>query len=113
MNKYGQARRKVQQLISDLDEDIKGLVDCEFIVSPLATFDELATTHSEEYIRRFLDGRQTELEQRNVGFPWSLSGVDRALSSVGGTMAAACDVCEIWQARNKEGLPPWAAHVGK
>lgn len=83
----------------------------EFVVSPLATFDELATTHCKDYIQRFLDGEQTEQEQRNVGFPWSKEGVDRALSSVGGTVAAACDVCEIWQARSKQGIPPWAAHI--
>lgn len=83
----------------------------EFFVSPLATFQELATTHSKDYIQRFLGGEQTDQEQRNVGFPWSQEGVDRALSSVGGTMAAACDVCEVWQARNKQGIPPWAAHI--
>lgn len=113
MKKYGQVRRKLQDLISDLDQEKQKLVDCHFCVSPLATFEDLATTHSKEYIQRFLDGRQTDLEQRNVGFPWSQQGVDRALSSVGGTMAAARDVCELWKARNKEGIPPWAAHVGK
>jgi acetoin utilization deacetylase AcuC-like enzyme len=83
----------------------------EFLVSPLATFEELATTHSEEYIQRFLKGDQTEREQRNVGFPWSQEGVDRASSSVGGTMAAACDVCEVWKAQQKRGLAPWGAHI--
>jgi acetoin utilization deacetylase AcuC-like enzyme len=66
----------------------------EFIVSPLASVEELSTTHDRQYIHRFLTGNQTEAEQRNVGFPWSPQGVDRALSSVGGTVAAACFVCE-------------------
>ena len=90
----------------------------EFVVSPLATVDELETTHCKDYIQRFLNGQQSEKEQRNVGFPWSREGVDRALSSVGGTLAAACSVCDELERRNIESssssgleMPPWAAHV--
>jgi acetoin utilization deacetylase AcuC-like enzyme len=83
----------------------------EFIVSPLATVEELTTTHSPEYVERFLTGDQTELEQRNVGFPWSHQGVKRATSSVGGTLAAACNVCDVWKSQKQSGLPPWGAHV--
>ena len=87
------------------------MYDTEFVVSPLATVEELATTHSPDYIQRFITGNQTQQEQRNVGFPWSLEGVDRALSSVGGTMAAACHVCDIWTLQKQKGLAPWSAHV--
>ena len=66
----------------------------EFRVSPLATIEDLTTTHCPEYVARFLRGDQTEAEQRNVGFPWSEAGADRAISSVGGTVAAACAVCD-------------------
>ena len=58
-------------------------VTCEIRKSPLATMDELITTHSLDYVQRFLAGNQTQQELRNVGFPWSLQGVDRALSSTG------------------------------
>jgi acetoin utilization deacetylase AcuC-like enzyme len=84
----------------------------------------LETTHAPEYIARFLRGDQTEREQRNVGFPWSQQGVDRALSSVGGTLAASCSVCEELLERHRRRRPnvhpsesgvnmmaPWAAHV--
>jgi acetoin utilization deacetylase AcuC-like enzyme len=74
----------------------------DFQVSPLSTFEELSTTHDPTYIRRFLEGDQTELEQRNVGFPWSPSGVNRALSSVGGTLAAACFVCDQQRKRQQQ-----------
>jgi acetoin utilization deacetylase AcuC-like enzyme len=87
------------------------LLFIEFLVSPLATVEELETTHSPEYIQRFFKGDQTEKEQRNVGFPWSPAGVDRATSSVGGTMAAACNVCDVWRIQKKRGLAPWGAHV--
>jgi len=107
----------------------------EFVISPLATVQELETTHDAEYISRFLKGDQTEQEQRNVGFPWSIQGVDRALSSVGGTLAATCAVCDELDRRQKQQqrqqqkqgrkndnleemdvpssirMAPWAAHV--
>ena len=55
---------------------------------------DLAGTHSPSYIDRFLNGNQTKEELRNVGFPWSLQGVNRTLSSVGGTVAAARSICD-------------------
>ena len=46
-----------------------------------------------EYIKRFLCNMLTARENRNIGCPWSPEGVKRALSSVGGTVAAAHAVC--------------------
>jgi hypothetical protein len=46
-----------------------------------------------EYIKRFMCNMLTVRENRNIGFPWSPEGVKRALSSVGGTVAAAHAVC--------------------
>ena len=92
----------------------------------MATFEELSTTHDPNYITRFLEGDQTEQEQRNVGFPWSPAGVNRALSSVGGTLAAACFVCDRLRQQQQQLLssneslsssppqhfpPSWAAHI--
>jgi acetoin utilization deacetylase AcuC-like enzyme len=61
--------------------------------SPLVAGNDLRTTHCPEYIKRFLCNMLTERENRNIGFPWSPAGVKRALSSVGGTVAAAHAVC--------------------
>jgi acetoin utilization deacetylase AcuC-like enzyme len=110
MDKYGKVRKLVQQLLVDLPLDQQGKVRYEFLVSPLATIDELETTHCKDYIQRFMTGDQSEAERRNVGFPWSEQGVQRSLSSVGGTVAAACSVCEEWK-DNRSGMPPWSAHV--
>jgi acetoin utilization deacetylase AcuC-like enzyme len=110
MGKYGQVRKLVQQWLVDLPLDQQGKVRHEFRVSPLATIDELATTHGRDYIHRFMTGDQSEAERRNVGFPWSEEGVKRSLSSVGGTVAAACSVCEEWR-DNRSEIPPWGAHV--
>ena len=113
MEKY----RKVRMIAQSEIEKINDSNITRFIKSPLATFEELATTHSEEYIRRFLTGDQTEREQRNVGFPWSKQGVDRALSSVGGTLAATIDVCDALKLmkRNQNSFNEksmfWGAHV--
>ena len=104
MEKYRLVRERVQQTLmaeqqpqpqppqSTLTTTAPVVVD--LVVSPLATPEELRTTHDGAYIQRFLEGKMTEQELRNVGFPWSPEGVDRALSSVGGTVAAACFVCE-------------------
>mmetsp|Transcript_15341 Transcript_15341/g.30948 ORF Transcript_15341/g.30948 Transcript_15341/m.30948 type:complete len:459 (-) Transcript_15341:2002-3378(-) len=126
MEMYGKVRRRVQNLVSTLPASQQSIVQCDFRVSPLATVQELTTTHSHEYVKNFLSGNQTEAEIRNVGFPWSPSGVDRALSSVGGTVAAACSVCDAIRERKSEGstdrtdgdgsisevyAPTWSAHV--
>lgn len=121
---------KVSVILTSLSPSISLSLMIDFCVSPLATFEELSSTHDSTYIKRFLEGDQTEKEQRNVGFPWSTEGVDRALSSVGGTLAAACFVCEHERARrselvaegaitnssaalnsNRSSLPAWAAHI--
>lgn len=100
MEKYRHVRELVQQSIDD---------DTQFSVSPLSSRDELTTTHSPDYVERFLQGNLTEAEIRNVGFPWSPSGVQRALSSTGGTIAAACAVCEALP--QQQDSPIWAAQV--
>jgi acetoin utilization deacetylase AcuC-like enzyme len=122
MEKYRKVRDIVQNAILSLKDDSR--VHCEFRVSPVASVSELLTTHSEQYVQRFMNGDLTEEEIRNVGFPWSPSGVDRARSSVGGTVAAAVAVCQELQQRSnaKSSSGPydseridktccWGAHV--
>ena len=119
MDKYRRVRELVQSSIAPV-MSTNGLVHCEFRISPLATLAELVTTHSPAYVQRFMDGNLTEAEIRNVGFPWSPAGVDRARSSVGGTVAAAVAVCqELRRHRNHATLPAekkntrcfWGAHI--
>lgn len=102
MAKYGKVRRRVQEYVRShhhhhhINHNTRNdlAVDCQFAVSPLATVDELTTTHSSAYVRRYLEGHMTPAEERNVGFPWSPAGVERTLSSVGGTVAAARNVVQ-------------------
>ena len=77
-----------------------------FHESPLAKLDDLTTVHEESYVRRFLNGELSRDENRRIGFPWSPASVDRALSSTGGTIAAAHAVC-----RAGPSGPRFAGHV--
>lgn len=104
MEKYRQVRTLVQESIAN---DSDGIT--QYYVSPLCTWDDLITTHDADYIERFLTGDQTQGELRNVGFPWSVAGVKRALSSTGGTVAAACAVCDAIP--QQMAYPIWAAQV--
>lgn len=86
----------------------------EFCISPVATIEELTTTHSHDYVQKVMTGNLTEKEQRNVGFPWSEANVKRSTSSVGGTLAAASYVCKthtMADRNSKTYFAPWAAHV--
>lgn len=74
----------------------------EFRKSPLATIDQLSTTHDSNYISRYLTGRMTDRENRNIGFPWSEQHVNRSLSSVGGTVHAALSAWDEFVRRKTE-----------
>lgn len=92
MGKYRMVRQKLQKEYADIK-------NVEFFASPLATFEELTTTHCPKYVERYLKGDLTEMEVRRTGFPWSKEHVKRSISSVGGTIAAmravlgSADVC--------------------
>lgn len=95
MSKYKKVRKAVQAHVNNSEQQIQ----CELRVSPLATFEQLSTTHCTQYIQRYLSGQMTETENRNIGFPWSLQLVNRTLSSAGGTVAAAVDAYEEYLRR--------------
>lgn len=85
MEKYRKVRQTLQSELANA---------VVFHESPLVSEEELATTHCRGYINKFLTGaNMTDLEIRKIGFPWSKEGTYRALSSVGGTLAATRSVC--------------------
>ena len=56
--------------------------------------DRLLTDFSIKTLQdRYMVGDLTDQELRNVGFAWSIEGVNRSLSSTGGTVAAALSFC--------------------
>ena len=97
MEKYRLVRRQLQHILGP------GKL-ASFTVSPLATMEELRTTHCEDYVARYLSNQFTALENRRAGFPWSPENVNRSLSSVGGTLAAARRVLA-------DGGPRFAGHI--
>eukprot|EP00569_Conticribra_weissflogii_P003423 CAMPEP_0171333968 /NCGR_PEP_ID=MMETSP0878-20121228/4351_1 /TAXON_ID=67004 /ORGANISM="Thalassiosira weissflogii, Strain CCMP1336" /LENGTH=437 /DNA_ID=CAMNT_0011834987 /DNA_START=154 /DNA_END=1464 /DNA_ORIENTATION=- len=101
IGKYREVRISLQSKIEALSQDEQSRVDCDFRISPLATVEQLITTHDEHYVQRYLNGKMTELENRNIGFPWSLQHVNRTLSSVGGTVAAALSAWEKYCKRHE------------
>jgi len=86
MGKYKLVRESIQA-------HTQAATNIELEPSPLVRSADLRTTHCPEYIKRFLCNMLTPRENRNIGFPWSPASVKRALSSVGGTVAAAHAVC--------------------
>ena len=86
MEKYRMVREGLQSRFSSDNRVL-------FMPSPLSTPAELQTTHCPQYIERYLSGNLTLMEIRRVGFPWSIAGVQRTISSVGGTVAAMRAVC--------------------
>lgn len=117
MTKYRKVRERIQSKLSSQNQN---KVHGSFRISPLVSVQDLALTHCEEYISRYIKGQQTQDEFRNVGFPWSIEGVARSLSSTGGTVAAAKAVCDAKRLSSLQPLesssflkqgPFWSAHV--
>lgn len=119
MSKYRKVRERIQSKVSSQDHQTQNKVQVSFRISPLVSVQDLALTHCEEYISRYIQGQQTSDEIRNVGFPWSTAGVSRSLSSTGGTVAAAKAVCDAKRqcavsSQLEESFsqgPFWSAHV--
>ena len=61
----------------------------ELAEPPAAEWDELATVHDGDYLRRVREGTLEYLEQRRIGFPWSEGMVERSRRSVGATIAGS------------------------
>lgn len=78
MSKYRLLRERIAR-------ELPGVVLAE---PEAATDGVLALGHTPDWIERLSLGRLTPLEQRQIGFPWSESMVERSRRSVGATIAA-------------------------
>lgn len=65
------------------------LPSIQLIEAPAATEGELALVHTPAYIDSILQGTAEPAVLREIGFPWSPAMAERALRSVGATVAAA------------------------
>lgn len=78
--------RKYAQLRESLLERLPDVILQE---APAATADELSLVHTSPYVDAVLKGGLSPQAQREIGFPWSPAMAERALRSVGATVAAA------------------------
>ncbi|MFN2169084.1 MAG: histone deacetylase [Anaerolineae bacterium] len=60
----------------------------DILPGPAATYEQLTRVHTPDYVDRVRDGRLSEREIRQIGFPWSPGMFQRARHSVGSTIAA-------------------------
>jgi len=63
--------------------------DCELLVPPAATDDEILLAHHQDYLDRIKSGQLSDVEARRIGFPWSQAMVERSRRSTGATISAA------------------------
>jgi acetoin utilization deacetylase AcuC-like enzyme len=81
--------------------------------APAATEGELALVHTPTYIDSILQGTADPAVLREIGFPWSPAMAERALRSVGATVAAARSALVAGVAANLAGGTHHAyAHKG-
>jgi acetoin utilization deacetylase AcuC-like enzyme len=67
----------------------EGILEAAEVSEPeAATWEHLGLAHDREYLRRVRDGELSALEQRRIGFPWSVEMVERSRRSVGATIEA-------------------------
>ncbi|MBL9103884.1 MAG: histone deacetylase [Myxococcales bacterium] len=57
-------------------------------VPDAATPEQLALAHDPAYVARVREGRLSDAELRDIGFPWSPAMVERSLRSTGATISA-------------------------
>lgn len=60
-----------------------------------ATREQLLLAHSPVYIDQVFRGKLTPSQQKEIGFPWSLHMVERAIRSVGATVDGALSLIQV------------------
>ena len=61
----------------------------EFCLPDAATDEQLLLVHTPDYLDKLKRGTLSRLEERRIGFPWSVSMVERSRRSAGATLGAA------------------------
>jgi acetoin utilization deacetylase AcuC-like enzyme len=95
MAKYSLLRQRVAESGLTAPDDL--------LVPHAATDEEILRAHSEDYLRRVVEGRLTEAEVRRIGFPWSPGMVERSRRSSGATVEACRAALEEGVAVNLAG----------
>ena len=81
MAKYTVLRNRIEQTLVPEGR-------CKLVLPPAATDEQLLRVHSQRYLDVIKSGNLTAVEQRRIGFPWSLKMVERSRRSTGASIAA-------------------------
>jgi len=73
------------KMLRDLVVDLPNV---GLLEAPRASDTELLLAHDASYVQRVISGTLSEVEQKEIGFPWSEKMVERSRRSVGATIAA-------------------------
>jgi len=76
---------------------------CELLLPPAATDEQLLLVHTQRYLEAIKSGELSDVEQRRIGFPWSLKMVERSRRSTGASIAAGRSALEDGVAVNLAG----------
>lgn len=71
-----------------LRDSVSQLPNLDLLEAPAASDSEILLAHDPSYLQRVLTGKLSELEQKEIGFPWSPKMVERSKRSAGATIAA-------------------------
>jgi len=82
---------------------VVGLPNAQLLEAPRASDTELLLAHDVSYLQRVIGGTLSEVEQKEIGFPWSEKMVERSRRSVGATIAACQSAIEEGVAVNLAG----------
>ena len=88
---------------SRLRDLVSTLPDLLLIEAPAATDTQLLYVHDPSYLSKVMNGKLSDAEQREIGFPWSEKMVERSRRSAGATIAAAKSALQDGIAANLAG----------
>lgn len=74
---------------SRLRDLVSNLPDLELVEAPPASDTQILYAHDPSYLVKVIEGKLSNQEQREIGFPWSELMVERSRRSAGATVAAA------------------------
>ena len=96
MAKYTVLRNRIEEMLVPEGR-------CELLLPSAATDEQLLLVHTKRYLEAIKSGELSDVEQRRIGFPWSLKMVERSRRSTGASIAAGRSAIEDGVAVNLAG----------
>jgi acetoin utilization deacetylase AcuC-like enzyme len=71
-----------------LRDAVLGFPNLDLVEAPSASDSEILLAHNPSYLQAVINGSLSEVQQKEIGFPWSAKMVERSRRSAGATIAA-------------------------